>query len=76
MQTGLPQPREALRGTTVDEVSFLVVDLADPAAIAALTAEVGKLEPKVDVLVNNAGIELDMPFDGDHGCAIRLRNRC
>ena len=53
---------EALRGTTVDEVSFLVVDLADPAAIAALTAEVGKLEPKVDVLINNAGIELDMPF--------------
>ena len=53
---------EALRGTAVDEVSFLVADLADPAAIASLTAEVGKLEPKVDVLVNNAGIELDLPF--------------
>jgi NAD(P)-dependent dehydrogenase (short-subunit alcohol dehydrogenase family) len=53
---------ESLRergGACVDSIA---VDLADPTAIAALTAQVLALESKVDVLVNNAGIEFDLPF--------------
>lgn len=41
----------------------MVADLADPAAIVALAGEIQKLEPAIDVLVNNAGIEADCPLD-------------
>jgi NAD(P)-dependent dehydrogenase (short-subunit alcohol dehydrogenase family) len=53
---------ESLRARGGARVHSILVDLADPAAIAALTAQVSRLEPKVDVLVNNAGIEFDLPF--------------
>jgi NAD(P)-dependent dehydrogenase (short-subunit alcohol dehydrogenase family) len=42
---------------------FAVADLADPAAIEALAARAAALQSRVDVLVNNAGIELDLPFE-------------
>jgi glucose 1-dehydrogenase len=41
---------------------YLVADLANPAAITALAAELARLAPTIDLLVNNAGIELDLPF--------------
>jgi NAD(P)-dependent dehydrogenase (short-subunit alcohol dehydrogenase family) len=44
---------------TVDHV---VADLSLPQAIEAMAREVAALTSKVDVLVNNAGIELDLPF--------------
>jgi NAD(P)-dependent dehydrogenase (short-subunit alcohol dehydrogenase family) len=42
---------------------FIVADLAEPAEIDALAQEVAALETKVDVLVNNAGIEVDICFE-------------
>jgi NAD(P)-dependent dehydrogenase (short-subunit alcohol dehydrogenase family) len=48
-------------------VDFLIADLSEPKAIAQLPPEIAALTPsltaKVDVLVNNAAIELDLPFD-------------
>jgi NAD(P)-dependent dehydrogenase (short-subunit alcohol dehydrogenase family) len=60
-------------------VSFVVVDLAQPTAIQELAIEVAAFEPKVDVLINNAGVELDLPFEAitaelfDRVIAINLR---
>lgn len=53
---------EAMQSDSGKPANFLVADLADPSVIAQLTQRVAALEPKVDVLVNNAGIELDLPF--------------
>jgi 3-oxoacyl-[acyl-carrier protein] reductase len=58
----LASAAESLRGSGGPCVHSIAVDLADPAAIAALTAQVAALATKVDVLVNNAGIEFDLPF--------------
>lgn len=58
----LASAAESLRGRGGPRVNSIVVDLADPAAIAALAKRVSALESKVDVLVNNAGIEFDLPF--------------
>src|ERR1700722_13486214 len=58
----LASAAESLRTSGGSRVHPVVVDLADPAAIASLTAQVSALESKVDVLVNNAGIEFDLPF--------------
>jgi NAD(P)-dependent dehydrogenase (short-subunit alcohol dehydrogenase family) len=60
---GLTAVAESLRGRGGPSVNSIVVDLADAAAIAALTEQVAALESKVDVLVNNAGIEYDLPFE-------------
>jgi NAD(P)-dependent dehydrogenase (short-subunit alcohol dehydrogenase family) len=43
-------------------VDFVVADLSDPLVIPILAAQVAALRPKIDVLVNNAGIEVDLPF--------------
>lgn len=37
-------------------IDTLVLDVADPAAIRATAAELGRTHPELDVLVNNAGI--------------------
>jgi NAD(P)-dependent dehydrogenase (short-subunit alcohol dehydrogenase family) len=58
----LASAAESLRGRGGPRANSIVVDLADPAQIAALTAKVSSFESKVDVLVNNAGIEFDLPF--------------
>jgi NAD(P)-dependent dehydrogenase (short-subunit alcohol dehydrogenase family) len=54
---------EALRSGGQAAADFVVADLAEPKAIAALTAQIGALATKVDVLINNAGIECDLTFD-------------
>jgi len=57
----------------------IVADLASPAEIQALAETIAALVPNVDVLVNNAAIELDLPFDSvtaeifDQVLAINLR---
>jgi NAD(P)-dependent dehydrogenase (short-subunit alcohol dehydrogenase family) len=69
----------AMRQPCRPPVDFVVVELADPTAIEALAEEIALLVPKVDVLVNNAGIELDLPFGQisaaafDHLMAVNLR---
>jgi NAD(P)-dependent dehydrogenase (short-subunit alcohol dehydrogenase family) len=44
-------------------VHTTVADLAEPAAITDLASQVAALSTHIDVLVNNAGIEYDLPFD-------------
>jgi NAD(P)-dependent dehydrogenase (short-subunit alcohol dehydrogenase family) len=53
---------EAMRKADGAGVDVAVADLADPAAIVRLAAQIAALSPNVDVLVNNAGIEYDLPF--------------
>lgn len=40
-----------------------VADLSDASAIEDLASQISAVEPRVDVLVNNAGIEIDLPFE-------------
>lgn len=54
---------EAMRVAAQSGVDFVVADLADPAAIEALAHKIGALAAKVDVLINNAGIEYDLPLE-------------
>jgi NAD(P)-dependent dehydrogenase (short-subunit alcohol dehydrogenase family) len=44
-------------------VRFLPVDLADPAQIQSAIAALRTLHERIDVLVNNAGLELDKPLE-------------
>ena len=66
-------------GSGAPGVSLIVADLADEAAIAGIARHVEGLYGSVDVLVNNAGIELDLPFDKvtadawGHVMAVNLR---
>jgi NAD(P)-dependent dehydrogenase (short-subunit alcohol dehydrogenase family) len=57
METALSMRR---RGSP--SVDTLIVDLSRPGEIAELAETVAALGSKVDVLVNNAAIELDLPF--------------
>ncbi|MDR3775133.1 MAG: SDR family NAD(P)-dependent oxidoreductase [Terracidiphilus sp.] len=59
---GVQATAAALRKAGRADVDFRVADLAEPAAIAALAAQIAALVTKVDVLVNNAGIENDLSF--------------
>jgi NAD(P)-dependent dehydrogenase (short-subunit alcohol dehydrogenase family) len=43
--------------------SYIVADLAEPDQIRKLAGEIASLGSRVDVLVNNAGIETDQPFE-------------
>lgn len=54
---------EAMRTANGFGVDCAIADLADPAAIATLAAEIADRHPRVDVLVNNAGIEFDLPLE-------------
>lgn len=44
-------------------VRSIVADLGDPAAIESVARQVAGVEPRIDMLVNNAGIEFDAPFE-------------
>ena len=59
---GIMEAADALRGEGRPPVDAIVADLADPQAIEAMAATVKALAVQVDVLVNNAAIELDLPF--------------
>jgi NAD(P)-dependent dehydrogenase (short-subunit alcohol dehydrogenase family) len=60
---GVAATAQSMRTQNGANVHSLVADLADPAGIAAFAAQVKALATRIDVLVNNAGIELDMPFE-------------
>lgn len=60
--TALAAAAEALRYPGLAPVHAAVADLAYPAEITALAVRIAALAPHVDVLVNNAGIEYDLPF--------------
>lgn len=59
---GVMEAADALRSEGLPPVDAIVADLADPQAIEALAETVKALAIQVDVLVNNAAIELDLPF--------------
>jgi NAD(P)-dependent dehydrogenase (short-subunit alcohol dehydrogenase family) len=71
---GVAAAADAMRGGEV--ASYVVADLADPDQIEKLAAKIGS---RVDVLVNNAGIEMDQPFEDitselfDRVIAVNLR---
>ena len=52
-----------LTGPELPEVSHFAADLADLEAIAAVAAQIWTAVSRIDVLVNNAGIEVDVPFE-------------
>lgn len=58
---GVEAAAEAMGGKDAG-VNFLVADLEHPEEIGKLTEKVRSLTGRVDVLVNNAGIEMDLPF--------------
>jgi NAD(P)-dependent dehydrogenase (short-subunit alcohol dehydrogenase family) len=59
----LEESAAALRGAHAGRVDCAVADLADPAAIDRVAAQIADRQDKVDVLVNNAGIEFDLPLE-------------
>ena len=52
----------AMRFAGSPAVDVVIADLSDPAQIQTLALAVAAIEANVDVLVNNAAIELDLPF--------------
>ena len=60
--TELSSTAQSLRNSHTS-VECLAADLADPDAISALRARAAAIATRVDVLVNNAGIEIDRAFD-------------
>jgi NAD(P)-dependent dehydrogenase (short-subunit alcohol dehydrogenase family) len=59
---GVAAVAESMSKRGLAAVDHVVADLSLPQAIEAMAREVTALVLKVDVLVNNAGIELDLPF--------------
>jgi NAD(P)-dependent dehydrogenase (short-subunit alcohol dehydrogenase family) len=59
---GVVKAAESMRKPGFGAVDFVVADLGSAEAIDVLVAEVATLVPRVDVLVNNAGIEYDLPL--------------
>ncbi|MGA2808483.1 MAG: SDR family NAD(P)-dependent oxidoreductase [Terracidiphilus sp.] len=59
---GLVQTADRLCRPGQPSVDVLVADLTEAATMEALGVEVSALVDRVDVLVNNAGIEIDQPF--------------
>jgi NAD(P)-dependent dehydrogenase (short-subunit alcohol dehydrogenase family) len=77
--TTLVETATSIRASRGAAVDVLVADLGDPLAIESLAKDVAALVSHVDVLVNNAAIELDLPFSQvtasvfDHVIAVNLR---
>jgi NAD(P)-dependent dehydrogenase (short-subunit alcohol dehydrogenase family) len=59
---GVKAAAEALSSSDGGHIVSVVADLSVPEEIERLAAEVAAQVPRVDVLVNNAGIEFDVPF--------------
>jgi NAD(P)-dependent dehydrogenase (short-subunit alcohol dehydrogenase family) len=60
---GLAATAAAMRQPGRPLIEAVVADLSEPPAIEVLAAEISAHATQVDVLVNNAGIELDLPFE-------------
>jgi len=58
----LIETASAIRASHGSDVDAVVADLSDPLAIESLAKDVAALASHVDVLVNNAGIEFDLPL--------------
>ena len=59
---GVAETAFSMRHSGGLDVDFVVADLIEPQAIDELAGRFAALDSKVDVLVNNAAIELDLPF--------------
>lgn len=59
----LHETAQALRSAHEWAIDCAVADLADPAAIQNLTEQAAHREEKVNILVNNAGIEFELPLE-------------
>ncbi len=76
---GVSEAVETLRHAYGSMVDFVVADLADPREIKELALAIRTLDVSVDVLINNAAIELDLPLSEvtamvfDHVIAVNLR---
>lgn len=76
---GLETAAEGIAKVPGSQIGKLVIDLADPEAIASLRKQIAAICEHVDVLVNNAGIEIDLSFEEltaaqfDQVIAINLR---
>lgn len=76
---GLAATAAEMKAAHGEEPRTLIADLADPEAPKVLLEKIKRLDPRIDVLVNNAGIELDLPFeaitavDFDRVIAVNLR---
>jgi len=76
---GISATAEAMTGLHRAAVDHFAADLADPAAPARIATQIAALTPNIDVLVNNAGIEYDLPLAEvtaevfDHVIAVNLR---
>src|ERR1035437_2907127 len=73
------QAAESMRNPNGSGAHSIVANLAGPSAVQSLAMKVVELESTVDILINNAGIELDLPFEQvtaelfDRVIAINLR---
>jgi NAD(P)-dependent dehydrogenase (short-subunit alcohol dehydrogenase family) len=56
---------EALASLSKDQKHFLRADLSIPGSGRALFRDALKLVPRIDVLVNNAAINVETPFEGE-----------
>lgn len=59
----LEEAASALRSLNSARLDWDVADLAEPAAIDRLAARLAACNEKISVLVNNAGIEFDLPLE-------------
>ncbi|MDE3187187.1 MAG: SDR family oxidoreductase [Acidobacteriota bacterium] len=59
----LAKVAQTLDSSDLSGMRSFVADLSDPAAIEDLASQVSAAESRIDVLVNNAGIEIDLPFE-------------
>jgi NAD(P)-dependent dehydrogenase (short-subunit alcohol dehydrogenase family) len=59
---GVAEAAELMRSPGLPAVDAVVADLSEPQAIEGMAAAVAALDCAVDILVNNAAIELDLPF--------------
>jgi NAD(P)-dependent dehydrogenase (short-subunit alcohol dehydrogenase family) len=59
---GVAKTAASMRKPDLPAVDIVVADLAEPEAIRDLTQAVVRLDCKIDVLINNAAIELNLPL--------------
>lgn len=60
---GLHETAQALRGTHEWAIDCVVADIANPAAIESLAAQIAHRGDNVNVLVNNAAVEFGLPLE-------------